>query len=210
MSKPLKVAIYIRVSTKEQHAENQLPDLRTYAAMRHWEVIKEYTDQGVSGVKASRPAFDEMLDEARRGRLDVILCWSVSRFGRSMANAVAAIHEMTKLGVSLVFLQQSVDTTTSTGRFVAGIFAGLAELEWEERRERVRAGIKRARTIQGKRWGRPKKHIVPILDVEARLAAGESLSQVAKALGIPKPTLHRQLQKARRLESPTPDAPATA
>jgi DNA invertase Pin-like site-specific DNA recombinase len=196
-SKATRVALYLRVSTSDQHAENQLPELERYAEARGWSVVGRYVDQGESGAKASRPALDELMAEARRGRFDAVVCWSISRFGRSMVNAVLAMHELTELGVRLVALQQAVDTGTVVGRGVAALLAALAEAELEEKRDRVRAGIRRVRA-QGKRWGAPKKHLVPIEKVEARLAAGESLGQVARDLGIPKTTVHRQLRKARQ------------
>jgi DNA invertase Pin-like site-specific DNA recombinase len=135
------------------------------------------------------------MDDARRTRFGVVVCWSISRFGRSMVNAVLAMHELTELGIRLVALQQSVDTGTVIGRGVAALLAALAEAELEEKRERVKAGIRRART-KGKRWGAPKKHIVPVKLVRARLDAGESFGQIAADLEIPKTTLHRQLHLA--------------
>lgn len=200
-SKATCAALYLRVSTDDQHAENQLPELERYIEARGWTVAERYIDQGVSGAKASRPALDAMMDDARRGRFGVVVCWSISRFGRSMVNAVLAMHELTELGVRLVALQQSVDTGTVVGRGVAALLAALAEAELEEKRARVKAGIRRVRA-QGKRWGAPKKHIVPLDRVESRLAAGESLGQIAEHLGIPKTTLHRQLRAAGRSTNP--------
>jgi DNA invertase Pin-like site-specific DNA recombinase len=190
-----KAALYLRVSTDDQHAENQLPELQQYATGRGWRIFKQYVDQGESGAKASRPALDCLMDDARRTRFGVVVCWSISRFGRSMVNAVLAMHELTELGIRLVALQQSVDTGTVIGRGVAALLAALAEAELEEKRERVKAGIRRART-KGKRWGAPKKHIVPVKLVRARLDAGESFGQIAADLEIPKTTLHRQLHLA--------------
>jgi len=199
----MKAALYLRVSTDQQDPTNQLPELDRYAEARGWSVHERYVDHGESGAKASRPALDRLMADARRRRFDVVVCWSISRFGRSMVNAVLAMHELTELGVRLVALQQSVDTGTVVGRGVAALLAALAEAELIEKRERVRAGIRRVRA-QGKRWGAPKKHIVPVVDVEARLAAGESLGEVARSLGIPKTTVHRQLAAARRKRSANP------
>ena len=113
-----------------------------------------------------------------------------------MVNAVLAMHELTELGIRLVALQQSVDTGTVVGRGVAALLATLAKAELEEKRDRVMAGIKRARS-KGKRWGAPRKRIVPVDEVESRLAGGESLGQIASALCVPKSTVHRQLKAAR-------------
>jgi DNA invertase Pin-like site-specific DNA recombinase len=192
----IRAALYLRVSTEEQHAENQLPELDRYAAAHGWQIAGRYVDQE-SGSKASRPALDSLMADARRGRFGVVVCWSISRFGRSMVNAVLAMHELTELGIRLVALQQAVDTGTVVGRGVAALLAALAEAELEEKRDRVKAGIRRVRA-KGQRWGAPKKHIVPVREVEARLAAGESLGQIAADLEIPKTTVYRQLTASRR------------
>jgi len=202
----MKAALYLRVSTEDQHAENQLPELERHAQAHGWQVYKQYADNGESGSKAHRPALDRLMDDARRRRFDVVVCWSISRFGRSMVNAVLAMHELTELGIRLVALQQAVDTGTVVGRGIAALLAALAEAELEEKRERVKAGIRRVRA-KGQRWGAPKKHVVPVDQVERRLATGESLGQIATNLGIPKTTLHRQLQTAR-CRSTNPTRPA--
>jgi len=147
----IRAALYLRVSTDEQHAENQLPELERFAEAHGWEIANRYVDQGESGAKASRPAIDRLLADARRGRFNVVLCWSISRFGRSMVNAVLAMHELTELGIRLVALQQAVDTGTVVGRGVAALLAALAEAELEEKRERVKAGIRRVRA-RGQRF----------------------------------------------------------
>ena len=130
--------------------------------------------------------------DARKRRFDVVLAWSVSRFGRSLVNNVLHMQELTELGVGLVFVTQGIDTTTTIGRGVVALLAALAEAELEERRERTKAGLRRARA-QGKRLGRPKRHVVPVKLVRERLDAGKSLRQVARDLGIPVSTMHRQM-----------------
>ena len=124
MAKTL-AALYARCSTDQQHAENQLPELERYIEARGWTIAGRYVDQGESGAKACRPALDSLMADARRARFDVVVCWSISRFGRSMVNSVLAMHELTELGVRLVALQQSVDTGTVVGRGVAALLAAL-------------------------------------------------------------------------------------
>ncbi len=141
----MKPALYLRTSTDEQHTENQLPELERYVAARGWTVHHQYVDQGVSGAKASRPAFDEMMADARRKRFDVVVIWSFSRFGRNMVASVLAMNELAELGIRLVSIQQGIDTGTVIGRGVAALLAALAEAERDEIKERVKAGIRRAR-----------------------------------------------------------------
>lgn len=189
-----KAAVYCRTSTLDQHPEIQLPEIERYVTARGWQVHDRYTDQ-VSGTKSSRPGLNHLMADARQRRFDVVVCWSVSRFGRSMVNSVMLMSELAELGVALVFTSQGLDTGTTIGRGVVALLAALAEAELEERRERTRMGLRRARAA-GKRLGRPKTHVVPVKHVEARLAAGESLRGIARDLAIPRSTIQRQLRQA--------------
>ena len=81
----MRVAIYARVSTTNgQSPQMQLSDLREYASRRGWEVFAEYIDNGVSGAKESRPELNRLMTDAHRRHFDVVLCWKVDRFGRSL------------------------------------------------------------------------------------------------------------------------------
>jgi DNA invertase Pin-like site-specific DNA recombinase len=89
----VKAAIYARVSTLDQEPENQLQELRRYVAARGW-TATEYVDRGVSGAKDRRPALDPMLADARRRRLDVVVCWRLDRLGRSLKHFVVTLDEL--------------------------------------------------------------------------------------------------------------------
>ena len=80
---PLRAAIYARVSTLDQEPENQLQELRRYVQARGWTGV-EYTDRGVSGTKDRRPALDALVSDARRRKIDVVVCWRLDRMGRSL------------------------------------------------------------------------------------------------------------------------------
>jgi DNA invertase Pin-like site-specific DNA recombinase len=71
-----RAALYVRVSTLDQHPETQVLDLRQLAAQRGFEIIEEYTDHGVSGTRVKRPALDRLLGDARRGRFQVVVVWA--------------------------------------------------------------------------------------------------------------------------------------
>src|SRR5678816_774928 len=92
MTKPKRVVIYTRVSTDGQSVENQRRELLAVAERRGWEVVHEYSDQGISGAKGrdKRPAFDRMLKGATRREFDMIAAWSVDRLGRSLQHLVAS------------------------------------------------------------------------------------------------------------------------
>src|SRR5437764_953071 len=90
-SKPVRVAIYARVSTDEQTTENQERELREIAERGGWEIVETYRDAGISGAKGrdDRPAFDALCKDATRRRFDLIMAWSVDRLGRSLQDIVA-------------------------------------------------------------------------------------------------------------------------
>lgn len=156
----LRVALYARVSTSDQTAENQLIELRGYAAARGWCVTAEYIDHGISGSTTSRPQLDAMMRAARRRQLDAVVTWRLDRLGRSLSHLVTVLNELTSLGIAFVSLGEAIDMTTPAGRLQAHILSAMAEFERERIRERVRAGIARARK-SGKRLGRRRLTPLP-------------------------------------------------
>jgi DNA invertase Pin-like site-specific DNA recombinase len=152
-----KAAIYVRVSTDKQTVENQVRELRRIAERRGWEVVEEYHDAGISGAKGreGRPGLDQMLNDARRRKFDVVMAWAIDRLGRSLVDLLGTIQVLEACGVDLYLDQQSIDTTTPAGRLMFQITGAFAEFERSMIRQRVRAGLKRA-IEQGKQLGRPK------------------------------------------------------
>ena len=153
MTSRLRAAIYARVSTLDQEPENQLADLRQYVTARGW-VPFEYVDHGVSGAKEHRPALDRLIQDARRRRIDVLVCWRLDRLGRNLKHLVTLLDELQALGVAFVSLNEGIDCTTPAGRLQLHILAALAEFKRARIAERVKAGLARART-NGTRLGRP-------------------------------------------------------
>jgi DNA invertase Pin-like site-specific DNA recombinase len=152
----VRVALYARVSTTDQDAELQLVELRRYAAARGWPVAKEFVDHGVSGAAASRPALDQLRTAARRRDVDAVLVWRFDRFSRSITDLVASLEEFRVLGVAFVSIHEQIDTSSPTGRVVFAVVAAMAEFERGILRERVKAGLARARE-RGVRLGRPRR-----------------------------------------------------
>ena len=99
-----KVAIYARVSTASQTTENQLLDLRQTAQRMGYTIVAEFVDNGISGAKGrcDRPALDQMLKQATQRRFDMILCWDISRLGRSLQNLVEILTELQSLKIDLL------------------------------------------------------------------------------------------------------------
>ncbi len=180
----LRVGIYGRISTldKGQDVELQLGPLREYASARGWIVHREYVDRGISGAKAQRPALDDLLQAARRRELDVILVWKLDRFARSLRHLILTLGELEALGVAFVSLTESIDFTTPTGRLLVHILGALGEFERDLIRERVKAGVARARA-RGRRLGRPQK-IFRRDKVQQLRDLGMSFREIGKQLGI--------------------------
>ena len=178
-----RVALYSRVSTLHgQDPELQLRELRDYAASRGWTIVQEYCDRGVSGSKDSRPALNQLMADACRRKFDAVLVWKLDRFGRSLRHLVNALAELEALGLAFVSLRDHLDLGTPSGRLMFQIIGAMAEFERALIQERVRAGLRHARS-KGKRLGRP-----PVFVSESRIeslrAKGASWRAIAKELGV--------------------------
>ena len=147
-----RAALYMRVSTLDQHPETQLYDLRQMAEQRGFRIIEEYTDT-ISGAKARRPGLDRMMGDARRGRFEVVLVWASDRIARSVKHFLDVLDELNRLNVEFVSFREQIDTGGPLGRAVVVIIGAIAELERNLIIERVRAGMRRAR-LEGRHIGR--------------------------------------------------------
>ena len=188
-----KVAIYGRVSTKDQNPESQLLDLRKYVKLRDWEVYQEYVDRGVSGIKENRPALDRLMKDARKRKFDILLVWRFDRFARSTKHLVTALEELEGLGIDFCSYQDSIDTSTNHGKLVFTIMGAIAEFERSLIRERVLAGLRRAKE-NGIRLGRPRLE-VNIKKMKELVLNGNSIREIAKQIGISKSLAHKTLRR---------------
>jgi DNA invertase Pin-like site-specific DNA recombinase len=150
------VAVYIRVSTVHQNSDNQLHELERVAALRGWNIVATFRDDGISGAKGrdQRPALDQLLKAATKREFDLIAVWSIDRLGRSLQHLVTTVNDLHAQGVQLYFHQQAIDTTTPSGKLMFGVFASFAEFERDLIRERIKLGLEKARK-DGRRLGRP-------------------------------------------------------
>ncbi len=167
-----RAALYLRVSTVDQHPENQLHDLRLLATQRSFEIVEEYTDHGISGARVKRPALDQMLADARRGRFDVVVVWACDRLARSTRHFLEVLDELNRLGIEFVSFRENLDTGGALGRAVTIIISAIAELERNLIIERVRAGMRRAR-LEGRRLGRRASRTRPPDDLPGSLPRHE-------------------------------------
>ncbi len=158
-----QVALYLRVSTNAQSTDAQLTELRQLVEQRGWK-YEVFCDKGQSGAKESRPAFDEMMRQVRRGRFSAICIWALDRLARSLRQLLDISLELQRLNVDLVAVKQDLDTSTPSGRLVFGVLSTVAEFERDLLRERVRAGIAQARRA-GKRIGRPPLRVLTAKEI---------------------------------------------
>ncbi|MFN3324292.1 MAG: recombinase family protein [Bryobacteraceae bacterium] len=183
----MRAALYARVSTKDrgQDVENQLAQLRSFAASQNWIQYREYIDHE-SAKSAERPQFQQLFEDASRRRFDVVLFWSLDRFSREgVLETPQQLNRLTTYGVQFrSFTEQYLDSCGIFREAVISILAVIAKQERIRLSERTRAGVERARR-QGKRIGRPKVAATPD-QVRDRRARGLSYSAIAAELEISK------------------------
>lgn len=187
-------AVYLRVSSKQQDAASQEPDVTRYLAA-HDLTATVYRDK-FTGKSMSRPGFDKLLAAIRAGKVDTVIVWRLDRLGRTSAGLTALFEELVDRKVNLVSLKDGFDLSTTTGRMIAGVLASLAQWETEMRAERVLAGLAVAKA-NGVRLGRPAGvHTrVKVTDeqasqVSALKSAGETVAAIARATGLSRPTVY--------------------
>jgi DNA invertase Pin-like site-specific DNA recombinase len=205
----MKVCLYARVSTHDQDPEVQLGALRVHAAQRGWQVVEEFVDRGVSGGKERRPSLDRLMKAAWAGHFQIVLVWRFDRFARSVKHLVAALETFRGLQVGFVSLQEQLDTATPIGQAMFTIIGAMAQLERDIIRERVKAGVERARA-RGIRLGRP---IAPVdlARLQALRRQGLSMGAIARQAHCSRSTVRRRLRTAMGMppQSPSADQSAT-
>jgi DNA invertase Pin-like site-specific DNA recombinase len=191
-----RAAIYARISTdtSKQDTENQLIQLRQFAAIQGWTIHREYVDHA-SGKSDNREMFQEMLSDAARRPFDVVLVWALDRFTREgVPETFAHIQRLRSHGVEFVsFTEEHFRTTGPAGELMIAVAAWIAKQERIRLQERVRAGLERARkhgTKSGNAIGRPKRVFNRAAAIELR-QAGRSWSEIAEELGVGCGTVRR-------------------
>jgi len=187
-----RVAFYLRVSTESQNVENQRRELQEVADRAGWEVVAVYQDEGISGTtgRDRRPQIDAMLKAATRRKFDMIAAWSLDRLGRSLQDLVAFLSELRSSGTDLFLHKQALDTSTAAGKAMFGMVSVFAEFEADIIKERVKAGLARARA-EGKRLGRRPVSNAVVQRIQEQLATGAGILKTAKVLGCGVGTVHR-------------------
>lgn len=192
--KEKRVAIYARVSTADQNPDNQIEELQRVAEGRGWSIVETYIDHGISGAKGrdKRPAFDKMLKDASRGRINLVAAWSLDRIGRSLPHVVETLETLKACECELYLHQQQIDGTTPAGQALLGMSAVFAEFERAMLIERILAGQARARAAGTYIGGVP---IPGAKDAAVRAALSNperpGYRKIAKACGVSLGTVAR-------------------
>ena len=180
-----RVAIYLRVSTSKQETSNQRRELEAVARRSGWQVVKVYEDAGISGAKGrdQRPGLDALLKAVNSKEFDMVATWSVDRLGRSLTDLLGILQALHDKSVDLFLHQQGLDTSTTAGKAMFQMLGVFAEFERGIIRERVNAGLARARekgVVLGRRPTAPA--------VEKRIrqlrAKRTGILKISRTLGI--------------------------
>jgi len=190
----LRAACYVRVSTEDQNCGNQLPDLQRYVEFKGWTVAQVYQDSGVSGRKASRPALNRMMADAREKQFDVVVVWKIDRLGRSVKHLHSVLEELRELNIEFASVTQSIDTGTSAGRLLFSVLSAVAEFESSLIGERTAASHSRRRNL-GILPG-PRRMPVDGAMVKRLRAEGRSWTQVCAETGLKFSTAYRAARRA--------------
>ena len=191
----MRVGLYARVSTldKGQDTEVQLTDLRSYTQARKWTVAGEYVDKGQSGAKDRRPELDRLMKDARKRKIDLILCWRLDRLGRSLKHLIFTLDELQSIGVGFISYNENIDLTSSTGRLMFQLLGAFAEFEKNTIRDRVIAGLNHAKR-KGTKLGRPGIELDPDKLIELR-GQGLTMRAMANELNVSLGLVHKSMVK---------------
>ncbi|MBL8794856.1 MAG: recombinase family protein [Planctomycetia bacterium] len=196
-----QIAVYVRVSSKQQDQRSQEPDLKRWAESQEGEVVW-YRDK-FTGKTMQRPGMDKLLADLKAGKVSTIVVWRLDRLGRTAKGLTALFEELRELNVNLVSLRDGVDLSTPAGRLMANVLASVAAYETEVRAERVLAGQAAARAA-GKKWGGSKKgRRLKVTDEQVTVIKKlhqerHPISAIARATGLSRPTVYAVLEDRSR------------
>ena len=184
-----RVFAYCRVSTNEQTTDNQLREIDAAGfAVQPSRVVAETVSGSVP--TSERPGFGKLLDKLEAG--DVLVVTKLDRLGRNAMDVRATVEALTGVGVRVHCLALGgVDLTSAAGKMTMGVIAAVAEFERDLLVERTQAGLARAKA-EGKALGRPSAlSRAQVAEVGKRLAAGDAIAAIARAMGTSRQTIMR-------------------
>ncbi len=198
--KATRVALYLRVSTDGQTVANQRRELEGMAERAGWNIVEVYQDKGISGAKGrnGRPELNRMMEDATRRRFKKLLVWDLSRLGRSLRDLISITDHFQELSVDLYVHKDAIDTGTASGRLFFHIVGAIGEFERERIRERINAGLARAKE-EGKKLGRPegttKETVKHQSEIVSLRDTGMSIRKIASTLRVSTSTVQAALKR---------------
>jgi DNA invertase Pin-like site-specific DNA recombinase len=198
-----RVGLYARVSTNVngshdgQDPETQLHELRRHCEYKGWSITAEYVDRGCSGAKTSRPALNRLMADAAAKKFDLVMIWRFDRFGRSTSHLLDSLETFKSLGIEFVSLHEQLDTATPHGKLVFTLLAAISEMERGLIGERIKAKLRYNRETEGRVPGPRRGVTITNEEVKRRVAAGESLREIARSLGCSGMLLSARLKSGR-------------
>ena len=173
-----RVALYARTSTLDQSTglESQVRVLRQYCEQNGITNYELFSNGGISGTKANRPALDQMMAAVERDEVSAVVVHSFSRFARSTTHLLSALTRFKEKGVQFVSISERIDTSSAIGVAIFSILAAIAQLERDLIASRVKIGLENARA-KGKLIGRRKMRDSDL--IRKLLKAGMSYRQIS-------------------------------
>jgi DNA invertase Pin-like site-specific DNA recombinase len=180
-----RVAIYLLVSTDKQSTANQRRELQAVANRSGWQIVKVFEDAGISGAKGrdKRPGLDALLKAVNAKEVDMVAAWSVDRLGRSLTDLLGILQQLHDKRVDLFLHQQGLDTSTTAGKAMFQMLGVFAEFERGIIKERVNAGLARARE-RGVTLGRPQVKTKVEDRIRELRAEGMGMLKIGRTLGV--------------------------
>lgn len=189
------LAVYVRVSSRQQDYRSQLPDLERWLGAHAPNTSVKWYRDSQSGQTMDRPAWKQLEEDLHAGRVSKLIVWRIDRLGRTAAGLTSLFETLQRLGVGFESIKDRIDLSTPSGRLMAHVLASVAAYENEVRGERIRAGQAAARA-RGKRWGGSvagsRKTVTRDQEeVALRLhAEGKPITRIANVLGVSRPTVY--------------------
>ena len=188
----LRAAGYVCVSRGDQRPALQADAITDLVARRRWTLREMFVDAASASTKGPRPELERLLGAARRREFDVLVVHRADRMARSLRNLVTMLADLAALGLKFVSVTEPFDTSLPSGDALVSLVGALASFDQGLGVERTKAGIEAARR-RGAKIGRPRV-VFDAEEARARLASGEPLSVVARAMGIGATTLRRAMR----------------
>jgi DNA invertase Pin-like site-specific DNA recombinase len=195
------IAIYLRVSTRQQDTRSQEPDLKRWVeAYADGVPVKWYQDK-FTGKTMDRPGWRRLEADMIAGNVSKIVVWRLDRLGRTAAGLTALFEDIQRRHIGFEALKDKVDLSAAAGRLMANVLASVAAYENEVRSERIRAG-RAVALANGKRWGgskrgrRVKVTGEQIASIRRLSLEGTKVTAIARATGLSRPTIYNVLGAA--------------